>query len=447
MERIKRATFGGKISAVLVAAGSAVGLGNIWRFPYLAGENGGGAFLLIYLLCILLMGIPLMIAEFSIGAATRKNAVGAYRSLSKRWGVIGYIGILTSVLIMGFYLVVAGWTAEYAIHSFTSDLVQQSDINYHKAAFEAFITHPWKPILYTVLFALATHVIIALGVKRGIERASKVMMPLLFLFLIILALHSMLMPGGMEGVRFFLEPDFSKVTPSSVLAALGQAFFSLSIGLGTMVTYASYFAPKTRVQQTAMEVSLLDSVVAVLAGLMVFPAVFSAGIEPQSGPSLVFITLPSIFSSMPLSQLWSSIFFLLLVMAALTSTISMHETITAYVEEEWRVSRGIASWLGTGVTAVIGIFASLSLGALSHWTIGGLNIFDSLDFLTANILLPLGGLLTCLFVGWVFDRKLFARQLYPEGRIGASYPIVRFLIRYCAPVVITAIFLDNLGVI
>lgn len=447
MERIKRATFGGKISAVLVAAGSAVGLGNIWRFPYLAGENGGGAFLLIYLLCILLMGIPLMIAEFSIGAATRQNAVGAYRSLSKRWGVIGYIGILTSVLIMGFYLVVAGWTAEYTIHSFTSDLVQQSDINYHKAAFEAFITNPWKPILYTVLFALATHAIIVLGVKRGIERASKVMMPLLFLFLIVLAIHSILMPGGMEGVRFFLEPDFSKVTPSSVLAALGQAFFSLSIGLGTMITYASYFAPKTRVQQTALEVSLLDSVVAVLAGLMVFPAVFSAGIEPQSGPSLVFITLPSIFSSMPLSQLWSSLFFLLLVMAALTSTISMHEAITAYVEEEWHVSRRAASWLGTTATTTIGIFASLSLGALSHWTLGGLNIFDLLDFLTANILLPLGGLLTCLFVGWVFDRKLFARQLYPEGRIGASYPIVRFLIRYCAPVVITAIFLDNLGVI
>ena len=200
-------------------------------------------------------------------------------------------------------------------------------------------------------------------------------------------------------------------------------------------------------QQTALEVSLLDSVVAVLAGLMVFPAVFSAGIEPQSGPSLVFITLPSIFSSMPLSQLWSSLFFLLLVMAALTSTISMHEAITAYVEEEWHVSRRAASWLGTTATTTIGIFASLSLGALSHWTLGGLNIFDLLDFLTANILLPLGGLLTCLFVGWVFDRKLFARQLYPEGRIGASYPIVRFLIRYCAPVVITAIFLDNLGVI
>lgn len=443
----KRATFGGRLSAVLVSAGSAIGLGNIWRFPYVAGENGGGAFLLIYILCILLMGIPLMIAEFSIGTATRHNAVGAFKALNKQWAGIGYIGILASVLIMGFYLVVAGWTAEYTIHSFTSDLVRQSDPVAHEAAFTAFITHPWKPIFYALLFAITTHAIVVLGVKKGIERASKVMMPLLFIFLAVLAIHSMMMPGGSEGLRFFLAPDFSKVTTSTILKALGQAFFSLSIGLGTMITYASYFKAGTRIQQTAFEVSILDTLVAILAGLMVFPAVFSANIEPAAGPSLVFITLPSIFSSMPMSVLWSTLFFLLLVIAALTSTISMHEAITAYIEEEWRVARRTASWIGTSATALIGCAASLSLGAWSHWTIGGLNIFDSLDFVTANILLPLGGFLTCIFIGWKFDRNLFAKQLRPDGKHDAAYHIFRFLLRYCAPVVIGCIFLDNLGLI
>ncbi len=443
----KRATFGGKISAVLVAAGSAVGLGNIWRFPYVAGENGGGAFLIIYILCILLMGIPLMIAEFSVGAATRRNAVGAFRSLDKRWGFIGYVGIITSVLIMGFYLVVAGWTAEYTIHSFASDLVRETDIAHHKTAFENFITHPWKPIFYTALFALATHVIVVLGVKKGIERASKVLMPMLFVFLITLSIHAMMMPGGMEGLRFFLTPDFSKVSGSSVLVALGQAFFSLSIGLGTMVTYASYFAPGTRVQHTALEVSILDTLVAVLAGLMVFPAVFSAGIAPEAGPSLVFITLPSIFSSMPLSQLWSTIFFLLLVLAALTSTISMHEAITAYIEEEWHLKRRATSWIGTLTCTFIGVFASLSLGLLNDWRICGLSLFDALDYLTANILLPLGAMLTCLFVGWIFNKESFAKQLYPDCQPRYGFGFLRFLLRYCCPIIILAIFLHNLGLL
>jgi len=444
----KRVTFGGKISAVLVAAGSAVGLGNIWRFPYVAGENGGGAFLIIYILCILIMGLPLMIAEFSIGSASRHNAVGAFRTLGhRRWGCIGYIGILASVLILGFYLVVAGWTAEYTIHSLTDDLVRQSDPTFHQRSFEAFITHPWKPIFYSTLFAVATHIIIVLGVKQGIERASKVMMPLLFLFLIILAIHSMLMPGGMEGIRFFLTPDFSKVTPSSVLVALGQAFFSLSIGLGTMITYGSYFKPKTRVQDTAIEVSAIDTMVAMLAGLMVFPAVFSAGIEPGAGPSLVFITLPSIFSSMPLSQLWSSLFFLLLVIAALTSTISLHEAITAYMHEEWKLTRRSAACITTVLTALLGALASLSLGMLDHWRIAGLNIFDALDYVTANIMLPMGAMLTCLFAGWCFDKQTFASQLYPSCQPKPFFGIIRFMLRFCCPIIILLIFLHNLGLL
>lgn len=443
-----RATFGGRISAVLVAAGGAVGLGNIWRFPYVAGDNGGGAFLLIYLLCILFLGLPLMIAEFSIGKATHRNAVGAFRQLDKRWSLIGYMGVLSSVLILGFYLVVAGWTAEYMIHSFTSDLVRQTSAEAHRLSFDAFISSPWKPVFYSTLVAVATHLIITLGVKQGIERAAKVMMPLLFLFLIILSVHSILLPGGMEGLRFFLYPDFSKVTPSSVLTALGQCFFSLSIGLGTMITYASYFTPETSIRHTALHVTLLDTVVALLAGLMIFPAVFSAGIEPAAGPSLVFITLPTIFSTMPMGQLWSTIFFLLLVIAALTSTISLHEAATAYLHEEWSLSRPAAARCTTVVTALLGALASLSLGVLSEWRICGLSIFDSLDFATANVLLPLGGLLTCIFAGWRWKSKDFAPQLYahaddPHSKPG--YRAFRFLLRYVCPVVMLVLFLDSLG--
>lgn len=447
MNEEKRATFGGRISAVLVAAGSAVGLGNIWRFPYLAGENGGGAFLVIYLAAVLLIGLPLMISEFSLGTATRHNAVGAFRALNKRWTVVGYMGILSSALILSFYLVVAGWTAEYMVHSVASDLVRNTDPASHVAAFEQFVGHPWKPVIYALLFSLATHLIIVLGVQKGIERASKVMMPVLLMVLVVLAVNSMLMPGGMEGLKFFLKPDFSKVTAETILLAVGQAFFSLSIGLGTMITYASYFKQNTSVQGTALQVTLLDTFVAVMAGLVIFPAVFSAGIEPGSGPSLVFITLPSIFSTLPMSGFWSTIFFLLLVLAALTSTISLHESVTAYVEEEWKMSRQKAARLTTLLTGLLAVMASLSLGIWKEYTICGLTFFDSLDYLTANILLPLGAFLTCLFVGWKFDRTLFAQQLYPNGIMGREYPILRFMIRYICPIILFVIFADNLGLI
>lgn len=447
MNTPKRATFGGRLSAVLVAAGSAVGLGNIWRFPYLAGENGGGAFLVIYLAAVLIIGFPLMLSEFSLGTATKHNAVGAFRSLNKRWTVVGYMGILASALILSFYLVVAGWTAEYMVHSVTSSLVSNPDASVHVAAFENFVSNPWKPVFYALLFAIATHLIIVLGVQKGIERASKIMMPVLFVVLVVLAVNSILMPGGMKGLNFFLKPDFSKVTAETFLMAVGQAFFSLSIGLGTMITYASYFKKGTSVRGTALQVTLLDTFVAIMAGLVIFPAVFSAGIEPGSGPSLVFITLPSIFSSLPMSNFWSTIFFLLLVLAALTSTISLHESVTAYLEEEWRLTRRRAALLTTLSTGVLAILASLSLGIGKEYTIFGLTFFDSLDYVTANIFLPLGAFLTCLFVGWKLDRTLFTKQLYPNGKPGCEYQLLRFLIKYICPILLFVIFADNLGII
>ena len=446
MKTTHRATFGGRLSAVLVTAGSAVGLGNIWRFPYVAGENGGGAFLLIYILSVLLLGVPIMLSEFAIGRNTHRNAVGAYRTLSSRWSILGYNSILAPLLIMGFYLVVSGWTLEYMIHSLTGEFTRISTPEAYESLFNAFTQNPWKPLLYTVVFTLLTHGVIALGVQKGIERSARIMMPLLLLILVVLAVHSILLPGGTEGVKFLFAPDFSKVTPSTVLTALGQAFFSLSIGLGCLVTYASYFKNDTNITHTALQVAFIDTLVAVLAGLVIFPAVFSVGIEPSSGPSLVFITLPGIFNSMPLSMVWSSVFFLLLVVAALTSTISLHEVITAYMHEEWHMSRRAAAWSTTGACMALAAVASLSLGVLKGWNIFGLTIFDSLDYLTANILLPAGGFFTCIFVGWRLDRKILKAEISNNGTLKFRiYGVFIFLVRYVCPAVLLLIFLDNLG--
>ena len=441
-----RVTLGGKLSAVLVAAGSSVGLGNIWRFPYVAGDNGGGVFLLIYIGCVLLLGLPIMLAEFAVGRTTRRNAVGAYHALDRRWSFIGYNSVLAAFLILGFYFVVSGWTAEYTVHSLTGELASLSTAEEYAAQFEGFISNPWRPLLYTLLFILATHAVIALGVQKGIERSAKVLMPLLFIILIALSIHSLLMPGAAEGMRFLFRPDFSKVTASTLLTALGQAFFSLSVGIGTMVTYASYFKPETNLRHTALNVTLLDTLVAVLAGVVIFPAVFTAGIAPSSGPSLVFITLPGIFNGMPLSMVWSTVFFLLLVVAALTSTISLHEVITAYLHEEWHLSRRSAAWLTTLSTAALATLASLSLGLLGGWRICGLTLFDALDVATANILLPLGGLFTCIFVGWKLDPERFREQLSNHGTLRCRiHGLLIFLLRWVCPVILLLVFLDNLG--
>lgn len=446
MERESRASFGGRLSAILVAAGSAVGLGNIWRFPYIAGENGGGAFLIIYIGCILLLGIPVLLAEFTVGRHTHLNSVGAYRSLSKRWSFLGYNSVISSLLILGFYFVVAGWTLEYFSTSVTGVIAEYSSSEINAARFAEFTTTPLRPIIYTVLFALLTHVVIALGVQKGIERSSKLMMPILFVMLIALAVRSMTMPGGIEGLRFFFEPDFSKVTAKTFLDAMGQAFFSLSIGLGCMITYSSYFNNKTNLQNTAFNVVALDTLVAVLAGLVIFPAVFSVGIEPTSGPSLVFVTLPSIFNTMTFGPFWSALFFLLLILAALTSTISLHEVLTAYLHEERGLSRKKAAWVVTIGTSLLACASSLSLGVWSEFKIFGLNIFDSLDFVTANILLPLGGLLTSVFAGWVLDRKILRTEISDHGRLKCRlFGLLVVLLRYICPVLLLWIFLYNMG--
>lgn len=445
MNKQSRVTLGGKLSAVLVTAGSSVGLGNIWRFPYVAGDNGGGAFLIIYVVCVLLLGLPLMLAEFSIGRATRLNAVGAYRKLSPRWTLLGYNNVLTAFLILGFYFVVSGWTGAYVVRSLTGEIARFTTPEQYTTAFDSLIATPWQPVVYTCVFVLMTHLVIALGVEKGIERSAKVLMPLLLVMLVILAVRALCMDGAWEGVRFLFSPDFSKVTPRTVLVALGQAFFSLSIGLGGMVTYASYFKSDTNLRHTALNVTLIDSAVAILAGLVIFPAVFSAGIEPSAGPSLVFITLPGIFNAMPGAMIWSTVFFVLLAVAALTSTISLHEVLTVYFHEEWHLSRRAAAWTTTAATALLASLASLSLGVLNGWKIFGLNLFDALDFVTANILLPIGGLFISIFTGWILDKRVLRRELTNDGTLRFRIlSLFVFMLRWICPAVLLLVFLDNL---
>ncbi|MBQ2017928.1 MAG: sodium-dependent transporter [Alistipes sp.] len=445
MSEQQRASFGGKLSAILVAAGSAIGLGSIWRFPYMAGENGGAAFLLVYLLCVFVVGIPVMLGEFAVGRKTQMNAVGGFRALSRPWRWLGYNGVLCAMLISGYYYIVAGWSLEYLFSSF-GPLYRSGES--FSAQWEAFQLSP-RQAIYTVAFVLLTHIIIARGVEKGIEKASKVMMPALFIILIIMAVRVAFMPGAAEGYRFFLNPDFSKAfSAETIFAAIGQAFFSLSVGMGCMVTYASYFKKDSNLTSTSMSVSLLTLLVATLAGLVIFPAVFSAGLEPTEGASLIFITLPEIFKDMPLASLWSAVFFLLIVLAALTSTISFHEVLTAYFAEEFKFSRRKA----TNLTSFLSV--AFCLVAL-WWTfdidfagikVENISFFDIFDYTTANVLMPLGGLLTCIFVAWWMKPDFLRGEMTNYGALkGRAYPLLQFTLRYFTPLLIAYIFIKNLG--
>ena len=449
MTHTKRATFGSKIGVILATVGCAVGLGNIWRFPYMLGENGGAAFLLVYISCILFLGIPVMITEFFIGRYSRKNAAGAFKVMAPgtKWSVIGYNGVTAAFLILGYYAVVSGWTLEYIVQAFSGSLEGKNATDFADE-FTAFSTGVFRPILWTVVFIALTHIIIISGVKEGIERASKVMMPVLFLILIALCVRSATLPGASEGLSFLFNPDFSKIDSSVVLSAMGQAFFSLSIGMGCLITYASYFGKQTNLQTTALQVTILDTLVAVLAGVMIFPAVFSFGIEPTTGPELVFITLPNVFEQLPFGNIWSFVFFVLLALAALTSTISLHEVSTAYVHEEYHISRKKAAIIVSVGVTIVGILCSLSMGVLSSYTLFGLNFFNLLDFVTAKIMLPLGGMMICIFTAKRVDKLLLKEEVTNHGTIRFYFfSTYVFFVKYIAPIGIGLIFFNELGLL
>ncbi len=428
----KRGGFGGKLAAILAAAGSAIGLGNIWRFPYITSENGGGAFILIYLGCILLLGLPLLIAEFAVGHNSKCNPIDAYAKLRKGWGWLGAMGIVSVFLIMGYYFVISGWTLNYTIASATDSI--GSDFG---GFFSSFTTATWRPLIYTYLFIIANHFIIVGGVQGGIEKASKVMMPLLFAILIVLAIYSLWLPEGREALTNVFTPDFSKVSGSTFLAAMGQAFFTLSVGMGAMLIYGSYFKDGTKIAGTAISVVSLDTLVALIAAVIIF----SAGVENENGPQLAFVAMPKVFSTMPLGNIWATLFFLLLGLAALSSTISMHEAVTSYFVEKRGMSRNKGAIIVTVATLLLATAASLSLGDWSDFKIAGMNIFSLLDNFTAIVMLPLLGILTAIFVGWLWKSEDMKAELTAQGGVDkATYPVIRFLLRYVCPVLVSVVF-------
>lgn len=454
MTKKERGNFGSKLGVILASAGSAVGLGNIWRFPYETGNHGGAAFILIYLGCILLLGLPIMIAEFLIGRHSQANTARAYQILAPgtQWRWVGRMGVLAGFLILGYYSVVAGWTLEYIFEAVSNSFAGKTPAEFI-SSFQSFSSNPWRPALWLTLFLLATHFIIVKGVEKGIEKSSKIMMPILFIIILILVGCSVTLPGAGKGIEFLLKPDFSKVDGNVFLGAMGQAFFSLSLGMGCLCTYASYFSKNTNLTRTAFSVGIIDTFVAVLAGFIIFPAAFSVGIQPDAGPSLIFITLPNVFqqafSGIPiLAYIFSVMFYVLLALAALTSTISLHEVVTAYLHEEFNFTRGKAARLVTTGCILLGILCSLSLGVTKEFTIFGLGMFDLFDFVTAKLMLPLGGLLISIFTGWYLDKKLVWSEITNNGTLKVpTYKLIIFILKYVAPIAISVIFINELGLL
>lgn len=435
----KRVTFTSKIGVVAAAAGSAVGLGNIWRFPSQAADGGGAIFIFIYIACILFFGIPVMMSEFIIGRSARANTAGAFRILAPGtpWKWVGRTGVLTGFIIMGFYMVVCGWTLVYLIQSITGNLLSVDNFTEH---FSSLLGNPLKQAFWMIIFTLLTAYFILSGVRKGIEKSAKIFMPMLFFMLIILAIRSISLPGATAGIDFLFKPKFENVKSTVFLDAMGQAFFSLSIGMGCLITYGSYFNKDVNLTRTSAQVSVLDSLVALISGMIIFPAAFALSASPDAiaddliagGPGLLFITIPELFNQMQGSVIWSALFFCLLALAALTSTISLMEVVTVYISEEYRISRKKSTLLVTIGVIILGVISSYST-----------NFFNLLDIISAKYMLPIGGLFISLFVGWYLDKRIVAAQITNDGklRFGVSFiKIYIFLLRFVAPIAILSIF-------
>ena len=445
----QRENFGSRFGAILATAGSAVGLGNIWRFPIETGKNGGAAFILIYIVCILLLGLPLMLSEFVIGRNTQSNATGAYHKLAPgtQWKWVGRLGVFAGFIVLSYYAVVAGWTVKYSVLALGNHF-QGADTDALQHTFSEFSSKAWEPIFYLVGFILLTHFVVVLGIKKGIEKCANILMPLLFIIVFALVICSIMLPGSGEGLEFMLKPDFSKVDGSVMLSALGQAFFSLSLGLGCLCTYASYFKKSTNLPNAAMNIIAIDTLIALMAGFIIFPATSAAGMPLDSGimgPQLIFITLPHVFqqafSSIPwLGYIFSVFFFLLLILAALTSTISMHEIVTSYMKEEYQLSRAKAASIETIGCIVLGILCSLSFGLLDNVRILDKSIFELCDWIVCKLCMPIGGMFISIFVGWYLKKDLVKKEITNDGSIRVPlFNVLIFILRYLAPLGILAI--------
>lgn len=434
----KRENWGSRFGFIMAAAGSAVGLGNIWRFPYLAGQNGGGAFLVIYLGFVLVIGLSIMLAEFTLGRRTSLAAVGAYKKIDGRFTFAGVIGVLSAFFIMGFYPVVGGWASAYIFKSFTGLLSGAVPIG---DAFGAFIENPLVPLLWMLGFLVLNITIVAKGIAGGIEKAGKILMPTLIVLLALISIRSMTLPGAGSGLTFLFKPVWSSVTGETLLAALGQAFFSLSLGMGCMITYGSYINKQENLVTSALTVTLLDTSIAILAGLAIFPALFAYGMEPTAGPGLVFVVVPQIFAEMGgLGPIFSTIFFIALTVAALTSSVSLLEVVVAYLIDERKIERKKAVSL-TGIIMVFtGILSSLSMGLMSGVKVFGVGFFDFFDIITDKIFMAIGGLLLAVFVGWFMNKEDLKAELTNEGTIKFGlFEVWYNLIKYVIPVAIAIV--------
>ena len=448
---MEQENFGSKIGAILAAAGSAVGLGNIWRFPTETGNNGGAAFLLIYIGFMLFLGVPIMVSEFVIGRHSQTSVTQSFFKMSggkNGWKLMGLIPVIAGFLVLSYYAVVAGWTLYYAFLAGIDGFAGKTPDEIG-TAFQSFCADPVNPLIWMAIILVINGLIVALGVQKGIERGAKIMMPLLFIFIIILVACSFTLPGAEAGLQFLFHPDFSKVTGQTLLNAMGQAFFSLSVGLCCLCTYATYFKKDVNLMQDGLQVATIDTLVAICAGLIIFPAVFSiTGLAPSQGPSLVFVTLPNVFQqafgSSIVAYIFSLCFYLLLVMAALTSSISMLEMIVAYFCQERHISRPVASIGATIVCLILGTFCSLSFGIWKDDTLFGMGFFDLFDFIVAKLIMPIGGMLICVFLGWIVDEKVLRAEITNMGTLRAPYyPVFRFIIRYLAPICILLIFISQ----
>lgn len=437
-EMVQRENWRSRFGFIMAAAGSAVGLGNVWRFPYLTGDNGGGAFIVIYLMCIIFVGLSIMIAEFAVGRKSGLAAVGAYKAHDRRWSFAGALGVLSGFFIMGFYPVVGGWSLAYMVKSVTGLLAVPEAIGDY---FGAFITAPTEPLIWMLIYLAINVFIVARGVAEGIETAGKILMPTLFALLIFIIFRSVSLPGAGEGLRYLFVPDWSQVTGKTVLAALGQAFFSLSLGMGCMITYGSYLSKKENIPSNALTVVTMDTTVAIMAGLAMFPALFAFGMEPAQGPGLVFVVIPSLFAQMgSMGMLFSVIFFAALTIAALTSSISLLEVVVAYLIDEHKVERRKATLVASSVMAIMCILSSLSMGTLAGVQIFGVGFFDFFDILTDKIFLAIGGMLLAIFVGWFMNKEELRNELTNDGTITFGlFELWYNLIKYVIPIAIAIV--------
>jgi neurotransmitter:Na+ symporter, NSS family len=441
--------FTSKFGIICATTGSAIGLGNIWRFPYVVGENGGAAFLLIYLGLILLLGIPVMLSELIIGRRGQRNVLGAFRKLAPGtgWPIIGVMGIAAAFMILAFYSTIAGWTLEYVFKSLGNAFQGQTPAQLADE-FQGFHTSVLRPVIWQMIFLGLTAAIILGGVRKGIEKYSKILMPFLVLMLVIIVVRSLTLPGAMGGIEFLFKPDFSVIDADVFLAALGQAFFSLSIGMGAIITYGSYVGKSNHLGEIAVEVSLADTFIALLAGIAIFPAVFAFGTDPAEGAGLIFIVLPNIFQQIPGGYFFALMFFVLLGIAALTSSISILEVVVAYLVEELRIPRRKATIMATVAAAFVGLLCTLSFSSLSGFTMAGLTFFGLLEFTASNVLLPLGGLLIVVFLGWYLKGDHVLDEVSNAGSLKARFfTAFIFLVRFIAPVAIAVVFLRSIGII